>query len=451
MTKSVNDPSAEYMAALPIWETLQAVRDGTLALRAGGERWLPREPAESVVGYGIRLNRTFMTAPGFANAIQQFTDKVFQKPVVIDKDGGQLGDIMDDTDGLGNNITVFARQVFQSALQNGLTNIQIGYPDARETLQAIQDARGVVTLADAEMLALRPFLIHRPAPSVIGWRGMDVGGRMEIERVRIRETYEAPPTEEWDDDTAAVQVRVLGPGYWQIWRAVDPKTKSGRAKIGGKRTDWAMVDGGITDPLTRVPMVSIYFDDAHGFMVAKPPLEQLAQINLCHWQSSSDQRTILKIARVPLLFGRGFTPEEVQGGLTIAVSQATFTSNPTAELGWVEHGGTAIEAGQRDLENLEAAMSAWTQDFLAREPQAGIAATSKAIDDAQTHSMIQALAAQTADGINAALDIACEWVRAPAGSVRVSIDVESLASQILGAEGEGGGADPVGKMAANAR
>ena len=48
-----------------------------------------------------------------------------------------------------------------------------------------------------------------------------------------------------------------------------------------------------------------------GFMTAHPPLMDLAWLNLAHWQSASDQRHILHVARVPILFGRNLTlPED---------------------------------------------------------------------------------------------------------------------------------------------
>lgn len=437
--KTVDTPSAAYKAAQPALTMIETILGGTAALRAAGETYLPKEPAESPAAYTVRLGRTFLEAPGLEKAIQQFTDAVFQSDVEVENDTGALRDILDDTDGLGNNVTVFARQVFRSAVSYGMTFIQAGFPDTRALAEeARQRNGGVLTLADREAMGLRPFLIHRPRKDVIGWRGRDVGGRMLPDRVRIREMYDEPAQDQWDDDNGRVQVRVLTPGAWEIWRLV--------AATG----EWAQADAGDTAPVSRVPLVPLYLDDEHGFFTASPPLLALAWLNLCHWQSSSDQRNILKIARVPLLFGRGFTDEEVKGGLTLSANQALFTSNPQAALQFVEHTGSSIQAGRDDLEALADRMAAWASDFLAQDASPGMAATSKAIDQAQTQSMVQAMANQTADAINAALDIACEWMEAPAGSVRIAINVKSISEQI-GGDGEGGRADPVQRMAANAR
>ena len=64
---------------------------------------------------------------------------------------------------------------------------------------------------------------------------------------------------------------------------------------------------------------------------------ELGHLNVEHWQSSSDQQTILHVARVPLLFVIG-----VETPLTIGADSLITASNPGAELKFVEHSGAAI-------------------------------------------------------------------------------------------------------------
>lgn len=445
-TKTVRDPSAAYLAMRPKWDKAAAILGGTDALRAAGETYLPRQPAESAMSYQMRLERSFLTAPGFKKAIAEYVDKVFQRDIEVENNTGVLGDILDDTDGRGNDITVFTRAFFRDALIHGLSHVQVGMSDQSAALAEIAAQGRPVTLADRDRMGVRPFLILRPAVDVIGWRGAEVQGRMELRRVRILETYDEAPESQWDDDNERVQVRVLEPGRWEIWRELEPGGRA-RGMTMPRKREWTMVLEGETNPIGFVPLVTLYFDDAHGFMTADPPLDELADLNLCHWQSGSDQRNLLRVARVPILFGRGFTSDEVQDGIVISGNTAVFSTSPQADLSFVEHAGTALQSGSDDLKALEDAMASWTRAFQ-EEPAAPMAAASKAIDEADTHTRIQAMAKQTADAINQALDMACEWMRAPAGSVRININVESPAENIMG---EGGGPEPVRKIAANAR
>ena len=63
--------------------------------------------------------------------------------------------------------------------------------------------------------------------------------------------------------------------------------------------------------IEHVPVVECAVDADYA-MRARPPLLDLAWLNLAHWQSSSDQRHILHIARVPILFARGMDTAESQ-------------------------------------------------------------------------------------------------------------------------------------------
>jgi hypothetical protein len=89
------------------------------------------------------------------------------------------------------------------------------------------------------------------------------------------------------------------------------------------------------------------------FHEACPPLAKLAELNIAHWQSSSDQRNILHIARVPILFGAGFNTDDT---IVIGAAEMVQSSNANAKLEYVEHTGAAIGAGDKDLENLELQM-----------------------------------------------------------------------------------------------
>ena len=93
----------------------------------------------------------------------------------------------------GRTLTVFARDVMQAALTDGLTHILVDYPRIGET--------GKDTA--------RPYLVHIRAPDLIGWRGQESGIGSSLTRIRIRETvHRASGT--WDDTTEC-QIRVLYP------------------------------------------------------------------------------------------------------------------------------------------------------------------------------------------------------------------------------------------------
>jgi hypothetical protein len=161
---------------------------------------------------------------------------------------------------------------------------------------------------------------------------------------------------------------------------------------------WQMIAEGRHD-LGQVPLISMNTAPT-GFMQARPPLIDLAWLNLAHWQSSSDQRHILHVARVPILFARAL--QIAEGKLEIGPNRLVLADDPAADLRFVEHSGAAIAAGRQDLVDLEDRMAVLGLEMLSR--QSGDAtATARALDAAQTHATLTGILQVLRDGTESAL------------------------------------------------
>lgn len=148
------------------------------------------------------------------------------------------------------------------------------------------------------------------------------------------------------------QVRVLEPGSWRTYR----KPENGGA--------WVQEGQGSTN-LTYIPWVTFYTGRT-GPMTAKPPLLELAHLNVKHWQSQSDQDNLLHVARVPLLFV--FTDNEE---FQLTISSASATRMPKdGNAKYVEHTGAAITAGRDSLNDLVDDMRMAGAKLLQKDKQA---------------------------------------------------------------------------------
>ncbi|MEQ8587655.1 MAG: DUF4055 domain-containing protein [Thalassobaculaceae bacterium] len=390
----VASPNAAWHAMAPDWELIADLLGGTRAMRAAGERWLPREPKESLEAYRIRLSRTVLFN-GLGRAVQTLLGKPFAKPVTL-ADGAdrRLLEIGRDLDLGGRDLTTFARDVLRAALTDGVTHILVDFPEA---------ATGGETLHDERERGARPYFVHIPARDLIGWRA-DGGGRLE--RVRIRETV-LERDGAWGEATVP-QIRVLEPGGWSVWRRPP----------GRDDAPWRKTAEGETT-LGRIPLVSIYAGRT-GFLTARPPLMDLAWLNLAHWQSSSDQRHILHVARVPILFARNLKVGE--DGIEIGPNRLIQGDGDGAELRYVEHSGAAIAAGRQDLADLEDRMAVMGLDLLVGR-SGGVTATERAIDAARSDSALTGLIREVEDGLSRAFAVAAEWLDLnPAAAGRVTVD-----------------------------
>ena len=156
-------------------------------------------------------------------------------------------------------------------------------------------------------------------------------------------------------------------------------------------------------------------------MTGKPALLDLADLNVAHWQSSSDQRNILHVARVPILFAAGLDEDASQ---TLEIGPNRIIYGPQgATLAFVEHTGNAIAAGRQDLEDLKQDMSTMGTELLVKRT-GGVTATEKAIDSAAGDSALASIARALNNALSTMLDYMGEWDggREDCGSLATNTD-----------------------------
>ena len=371
---------------------VNALLGGTQALRAASEHFLPRYEVESDNNYRARVERATLVNY-FRRSIESLTGKPFSTPVKFEDDMPQeLVDISEDIDRQGNSINVFARRSFREGLAKGLTHILVEFPNVAEMNPS--------SIEEEKQLGAEPYFVHIPPEAILAAYCEMRNGVEFLTHVRI---YETETKRVGFDEDYIERVRVLEPGTWTVWRKRDKR--------------WFIEDSGTTT-LDFIPLLTFYAD-REDFMVARPPLYDLAELNLAHFQSSSDQRNILTVARFPILAGSGLQEEETQ--IKLGPKLLLTAKSPEGKYYYVEHTGKAIEAGRSDLKDMEEQMSILGIELLKKSGDA--TATAKAIDSAENLSMLQAFAMMFSDFLEQAYKIAAKWKQLPdAGSVTINTE-----------------------------
>jgi hypothetical protein len=155
--------------------------------------------------------------------------------------------------------------------------------------------------------------------------------------------------------------------------------------------------------------VTIYFNRG-GFMVSAPPLEDLAHLNLAHFQSQSDHRNNLRFARSGVIFAKGLGSDEVEKDIVWGVNHAFKTTSPDADMKFVEHSGKATQAGENELHHLEDQMEAMAKRPLIMRQWGNQTAMGKAIEEGKSQCELQAWVRAAEAGVTAAYRLAGEWV-----------------------------------------
>lgn len=342
-------------------ELIRAVRGGTEALRNAGVKYLPKEPGESTESYRRRLARSFLTNYTDKCA-KNLASKPFTRPIVVKSERFQ--DLADEyvkaVDGKGTSLTGLSSTVFEDALWNGSSFIAV----------------------DCPVEGGRPYAYHLSGDHILGYRSDEDDKLTEL---RIQERAVVADGEWGEKEVTRVRV-FKRDGETVTWSLYD---EDGTALV----FDQAFA-------LKEIPVVAVHSSAvvASGELFAAPPLKDLAFMNLQHYQESSDQSNILRIARVPVLFASGVAEDAA-----IAIgSEYAIKGESGADLKYVEHSGAAIGAGRDSLKDLEAKMQSYGSDMLENNG-AVETATGRALRAGETNNRVALIALNLAAAVERAL------------------------------------------------
>ncbi|QHJ01643.1 DUF4055 domain-containing protein [Xylophilus rhododendri] len=376
------------------WPIVEALLGGTAAMRKAGAQFLPKWPNEDPVSYAARL-ATATLFPALARTISVMSGKPFSKQLTLGDDvPANIVEWCDDADQQGDNLHSFAADLLAEALGYGLCGVLVDYPTVGDAAR---------TRADERALGVRPYLVLIRHHQILGWQTERIGGVTRLTQLRLAETAEVPDGE--FGTKCVKRVRVLTPGLFQLWEEPEKKDE-----------EYTLVGGGVTS-LPMIPFVPFY-GKKKGFMCGVSPLQDLAYLNVKHWQSQSDQDTILHVARVPVLamIGADEVGADGQGGTQLTVGGSAAVRLPKdGDLKYVEHSGAAIEAGQTSLERLEDQMVTTGAELLVMKPGDQKSATQSNNDAEGNKSDLQRIVESTEDGIDQVLQLMAAWVKLPDG------------------------------------
>ena len=358
-TSQVDDPDSvtHVSAAVKSWleKTLlsRTLLEGTRGMSLAGKEFLSQHTLESDAAYKERLNNsTLLNA--FGKTTSFLAGQVFQKDAIFaDGTAPIFEEWANEIDTAGNSFDVFGKRVFQNGLGKGVAHIFIDMPKKDPKIK---------TKADEKKANLRPYFREVKPEDILGF--------IEEEGVLIQvRIAEAITKRVGKFGTKVVnRVRVLEPGKWEIHEE--------------DGDELVIVESGVFS-ISKIPLKSFIPGNPDTIMTAESVLSDLAELNLKHWRSSSDQDNYLSYCRFPLYFGKMLSDMPVlPAGKTLLNSD-----DENGDLKTVEMTGTSIKAGADDIKETKAEMALYGLQQLL--PRVGnMTATEKAITSAESNSSL---------------------------------------------------------------
>lgn len=407
-----DDPSAVHLSIMAMREDAalpKALMGGTKAMREAGEVYLPKMRQEDGVTYANRLRITTLRN-FYRQAILSLAGKLMRNGLKLDsssahKGPAEMADWMLDMDNQGTPGDVLFKRAFTWAVRDSAMWLIADYPPT------IAPDGSRPTLADERALAIRPYLSPVSVWDALGWRQARHSGRLVTEQFRYMMVTEEP-------------VGLFGTRPVKTIRCIEPTTI--RDFRENSKGEWALHQEYV-NTLGRVPVHRLCSDRDENHITPRGGMNDLADLNLEHWQVRSDQRLTLRINSFPILFGSG-----MEGELpALGPEQAVLASEPQAKLAYVESTGAALTAGRQELVDLEDAMRAMSAQYQART--VAQTATASMIDAKDANAPAQGWALNVKRGFEAAMDDMAELAgkgKGPGAGGSLSVDVDALVSSM---------------------
>jgi hypothetical protein len=413
-TTKVPDPSVRDQwiqemidgARLPI-----ALMGGTEAMQI--EKWLPRHPNETPDDWDYR-RKTTRLRNYFRRSVAVMTGKLFAKPFQVTEPSRIIQEVAWDVDREGTDVQAFAKDMMIAAL--GTAGISFFLVD--------RDATPAATAADDQVRAKAPFWVKIPLLDLISVRSEMVNGERRVTHLRYFRYTEKVVNE--FESAFVLQIRVVEPSGWRVYESIKVPRSS--------RQVWTQVAEG-TNTLGRVTLVPVYLNRT-GYMQAENPLEDLADMNLEHFQLRSEQRRALQVNSFPMLAVTNFegTLENLVVGPN-SILGVNGGDKKNADIKYIESNGRHLEAGRNELNDLVDQMRAFGAQFDKPGEMGTVeSASGRVIDAKEASSQLQLWALLLKDSVELGLYYTDLWLggdgsMARVGKVDMNLDFSHMLSE----------------------
>lgn len=393
----------DYVASLGRWERIRDVVGGSDAVKAKGTTYLPALHEQESKDYErFKTRAVFFNATG--RTLAALVGLLMRKTPELANDDA-LADFMADVDVQGTAFNEYVRAVVEE--MNG--------PGHGGTL---------IDWSDEEA---RPYFAHYLSEDVTNWNVERVAGRNVLTMLTLRETghtLNATTLEHDETETFRVFRLIDGRVELQVTTCISGAESTSETKELKRRGK-------------ALPAIPFVFHTLKGNKptVCKPPLEDMAEINLSHYRTSADLENGRHVAGLPTPYAFGFDPKE---DLTMGTTHAWISDNTEAKVGFLEFTGsglTDLKDALKEKQEQMAIMGARMIEPEKREAEAF--GTVKLRADAEQSTLVN-----VAETASATLSLCLQWAAWWTGTAATPRDLAEtnfivLSTDFVGAKMDG--------------
>jgi len=379
--KEINDPNAIWFQQEPHWMLIEDLLGGTYQMRKRHRRYLPQEPRELDESYDNRLARS-VCPPFYLRLERMLAGMLTRKPVRLNDTADSIREHLFDVDLQGNDLNVWTYETTRKMVRYGHVGVLVDAPTSGQSG--------------------RPYWVTYTPRDILGYRTEMIEGEIKLTQLRLQEKVSVP--DGLYGEKIIDQIRLLTRGGFEIHQK-------------GKNNLFVKVDEGTTS-LGEIPF-SVAYANRLNLLESRPPMSDIAELNLKAYQIQSDLDNQLHISAVPMLAFYGFpqSSEEVTAGPGEAIA---FPADGRAE--YIEPAGRSYDAQFKRLDVLSNQINELGLAAVLGQKLSAETAEAKRIDRSQGDSTMMVVAQQMQDMIDNCLQFHGQYINAEAGSCFVNRD-----------------------------
>ena len=379
--KEINDPNSIWFQQEPHWQLIEDLLGGTYQMRKRHRRYLPQEPRELDESYDNRLSRS-VCPPFYLRLERMLAGMLTRKPVRLNDTADPIREHLFDVDLQGNDLNVWTYETTRKMVRYGHVGVLVDAPTSGQSG--------------------RPYWVTYTPRDILGYRTEMIDGEVKLTQLRLQEKVSVP--DGLYGEKIIDQIRLLTRGGFEIHQK-------------GKNNLFVKVDEGTTS-LSEIPF-SVAYANRLNLLESRPPMSDIAELNLKAYQIQSDLDNQLHISAVPMLAFYGFpqSSEEVTAGPGEAIA---FPADGRAE--YIEPAGRSYDAQFKRLDVLSNQINELGLAAVLGQKLSAETAEAKRIDRSQGDSTMMVVAQQMQDMIDNCLQFHGQYINAESGSCFVNRD-----------------------------
>ena len=373
---AVNAKHPEYSKNLTKW---QLMRDA-LAGEVAKEKYVPKLSDQEEDEYSAYVGRAeFYNAT--ARTQVALTGLLFAKPPKVElpealKTIGENISLDDDT------LEALAKNIANECLSVGRCGVLVDLPSVE---------KADYSKLEAERLNLRAYATLYKAENIINWKTTKINGSNVTSLVVLAETY-AELTQDEFVDKIKTRYRVLDlhEGYYR--QRVFSETKAGNFEAVSEI--YPSANG---QKLEYLPFTFFNVNDLKT-SVEKPPLLDLAKINISHFRSEVDLEHGTHFTALPTPYVTGYQGESSEK-LKIGSTAVWVINDPSAKVGFLEFSGAGLSTLENRIAVKEKRMSILGARLLLDEKKTAEATETLQMRKSGENAVLTSVASTISEGI----------------------------------------------------